>query len=124
MGQDFSKHFGFGILIFFRNSILHLQGLEGVVDKDEKKAFDFFQRSSDLGNLDALYNLSLVYKQGIGVPVDQMKSFELLKEAAEKGKLDCLYEVGSSYSQGVGVEKDDKKAFVRTRPFPPKNFYF
>jgi uncharacterized protein len=57
-----------------------------------------------------LYNKSLHYLDGIGVPEDSRKAFLLNEESAERGFKEAILAMGWFYLNGVGVEKNLMKA--------------
>ena len=57
-------------------------------------------RAAELGNLDAKFELSLYYGQGLGVPVDAEKAQQWLDAAADAGHFRALYNVGAAYAAG------------------------
>jgi TPR repeat protein len=52
---------------------------------DYKSAFQHFTKAAELGNVDAGYNLSCLYKEGQGVEKDEEKELHHLEEAAIGG---------------------------------------
>lgn len=67
-------------------------------------------RAADLGNLDAKFELSLYYGQGLGVEVDAARAQQWLDTAADAGHYRALYNVGSAYASGQRGEPDLAKA--------------
>lgn len=57
-----------------------------------------------------LYNQSLDYLQGNGVPQDDQKSFALNAQAAREGYRNAVLAMGWYYLGGVGVTQDYEKA--------------
>jgi len=55
---------------------------------------------------DSLYNQSLAYLVGKGVPRDESRSFALCAEAAATGHSDATLAMGWHYLNGVGVDPD------------------
>jgi TPR repeat protein len=58
----------------------------------------------------ALYNLSLDYLNGEGVPRDEKRAFELNARAAALGYGDAVLAMGWFYLNGVGVDRDPHAA--------------
>ena len=54
--------------------VIHLSGLLGQ-KKDEKKALSMFIRAADTGNLEAMKNIAVMYKDGLGVTADPAKAY-------------------------------------------------
>jgi len=57
-----------------------------------------------------LYNQSINYLEGNGVPEDLAKSFALNAEAAHAGYREAILAMGWYYLGGVGVPQDNEKA--------------
>lgn len=54
--------------------VISLSGLLGQ-KKDEKKALAMFVRAADLGNLESMKNIAVMYKDGLGVAADPAKAY-------------------------------------------------
>jgi TPR repeat protein len=67
-------------------------------------------RSAEMDNLDAKFELSLYFGQGLGVEVDAAKAQQWLDAAADAGHSRALYNVGSAYASGQRGEPDLAKA--------------
>ncbi|WAW10289.1 sel1 repeat family protein [Oxalobacter vibrioformis] len=78
--------------------------------KDEKKAFHWFMKSAEQGDMYGQYNLGQLYKQGIGGRKDYQQAFQWLSKAAEQGHAKAMATLGNLYADGLGVEKDEVKA--------------
>ena len=65
------------------------------VEKNEKKAFELFEKSSNFGNLKGKYILAEKYKSSSSfLKTDFKKSFQLFKECEENGDLDSIHQIG------------------------------
>lgn len=80
------------------------------VAKNLKKSVECFQKSANLGLVDAQINLGYMYVKGLGVTQDYQKAYNLYQEAASKGDTDAFNNLGALYAKGLGVEKDLDKA--------------
>src|SRR2546430_10230 len=58
------------------------------VEKDETKAFEYYEKSSKKGFLDVKFYLGYCHVNGIGTGVNKVKGFELYNEAAGKKIID------------------------------------
>lgn len=54
--------------------LIYLSGLLGQ-KKDEKKALAMFTRAADLGSLDGIRNIAIMYKDGMGMKADPVKAY-------------------------------------------------
>lgn len=80
------------------------------------KAAQWWRLASDKGDLEAAFNLSLLYKWGSGVEKDLSRSVRYLKIAAEGGHSDAMYNLSNYYERGDGVAQDWSKChFWRTK---------
>lgn len=55
------------------------------IEKDEIKAFYWYQKAAENENKYAQYNLGLCYKNGIGIIKDEYKAFYWYQKAVENG---------------------------------------
>ena len=55
------------------------------VEKDYKKAFEWFFKSAEQGNSFGQYNLGVMYQNGCGVEKDLKKAIEWYFKSAEQG---------------------------------------
>ena len=62
-------------------------------------------------NVEAQYNLGLLYFNGDGVPKDLKQAVSWFTKAAEKGDARAQYYLGNAYVLGEGVSKDLKQGF-------------
>jgi phosphate/sulfate permease len=61
-------------------------------------------------NLNAQYNLGLLYWEGKGVPANYKEAASLVEKAAEKGHHAAQLKLAQFYKDGIGVTKDAAKA--------------
>ncbi len=61
---------------------------------DYEKAFEYLSKAAGLGNMDAHYNLSVMYQEGTGVKKDLKKEMRHLEEAAIGGHPVARYNLG------------------------------
>ena len=71
------------------------------VEKDQKKAVEWFTRSAMNGNAVAQYNLALAYRYGEGVPKDDSKALEWYLKAAEQQYAPAELNIGYLYDEGM-----------------------
>ncbi|KAF0529897.1 calmodulin-dependent protein kinase [Gigaspora margarita] len=55
------------------------------VEKDEHKAFFYYQKSADMGDAQGTRGVGYCYQNGIGVEKDEHKAFIYYQKAAEMG---------------------------------------
>ncbi|RIB02253.1 hypothetical protein C2G38_2009587, partial [Gigaspora rosea] len=68
-------------------------------------------KAAELGNSDAMVNVSNCYYYGAGVERNYQKSFEYCKRSADLGNAYGMCGVGHNYEHGRGVDQDYTKAF-------------
>ena len=83
--------------------------------QDYKKAFEWFQRSSDQGYYRSHYYLGWCYYCGLGISTNLKKAAELFKKGADLDDVEAQAMLGSCYVEGVGVAKDNKLALHWTQ---------
>jgi TPR repeat protein len=85
--------------------------------RDYATALREWQAGADAGELESGYELSIMYRDGEGVPQDRAKFFALARRAAEAGYYLAQENMVASYHQGIGVKADDAEAtrWVRRR---------
>lgn len=82
----------------------HGEGFE----KDEKKAFELFNKASEKNCINAKFNLALCYLNGAGTEKNETYSFNILKELAEKyNYAKSYYYLGELYYLGRNPQQDD-----------------
>ena len=80
-------------------------------NEDRTEALEWFQKSSDGGNINAMYQIAIMYRDGNGPKRDSIKHVEWLKKAAENGHAQSQLMLGNMYRDGVKVESDESEAF-------------
>jgi TPR repeat protein len=78
---------------------------------DFNKAIEWYSKSSEGGNIKAMYMLAYCYANGYGIKKDKRKSFELYLKSAEGGYKNALWILGDEYYHGYNILKDKIKAF-------------
>lgn len=80
-------------------------------NEDREEAFKWFQKSADGGNTNAMYQISLMYRDGNGPKTDISKHLEWLKKAAEGGHTQSQLTLGNMYRDGIKVDSCKHEAF-------------
>jgi len=84
----------------------HGQGVE----KDKKKAFEWFKKAAQQNHAIAQRILGVMYDHGQGVEQDKKKAFEWFEKAAIQNDAIAQRILGERYANSEGVEKDEHKA--------------
>ena len=77
---------------------------------DYKTAFTIFEDLASKGDIEAQYNLGLMYRDGEGVRQDYKKSKEWFEKSETQGFAEAQYNLGVMYANGQGVKQDKKIA--------------
>ena len=84
----------------------YCEGWYGLV-KSDKKAAKIYRRAVELGDVDAMVNLGLLYETGSGVKLDKKKAMQLYRNASNRGSakgqkyLGFMYAEDGKYDEGV-----------------------
>lgn len=81
-----------------------------VVDKDEKKAVELFEKAANQNSDMGLLKLADCYKKGVGVSQDNAKAFSLYEKSANMDNSDAMIALSDMYAEGNGVEKNMSEA--------------
>lgn len=87
----------------------YYQGKE--IKQDYEKAYEYFQKSADLGDPNGQCNLGRLYELGRGVKQDYDLAYDFYEKAANKGNPSAENLLGRLYRDGIGVEKNLSVAF-------------
>lgn len=71
-----------------------------------REQVDEYLRKAGEGDVDAQYNLGIIYYHGEGVEKDFEQALSWFQKAAEQGDVDAQYNLGFMYGRGEGVKKD------------------
>ena len=77
-----------------------------------KPKFDFktTKQFAESGNVEAMYELGLMYLQGIEIGLNRKKAVEWLREAADQGNIEAMRKLGECYENGWGISKSKSNA--------------
>ncbi len=73
------------------------------VSKVQHSRYFYAKRASNQGNIQAKYDLAMMYALGNGVRKDTRKAFNLFHMAARKGHVGAKYCMGINFEKGLGV---------------------
>ncbi len=88
-----------------------LEGYQALEQKDYKTALYYLSYDANLGDDKAQYNLGIMYKKGLGVPVDENEAFSWFSLSANQGNVLANYALGHACLIGSGINKNFKLAF-------------
>jgi TPR repeat protein len=75
-------------------------------DQDYTKAVEWFTKSSEQGNVGAMWSLGTCYENGEGCDQNQTKAVEWFEKSASLGHCAAMFNIGLCYEQGDGVTID------------------
>ena len=78
--------------------------------KNEKRAVEWFRRSSENEDPIGSYELGMCLKHGIGTFKDVEEGMALISGSAESGCAQAIFEMGNSYRLGNGIAQNKSKA--------------
>lgn len=84
-----------------------------MIDVDTTKAFEYFSKSAEAGNADAMYYLGLIYETGDGAEMNVNKALEWFEKARAAGNDLAASNIGELYYNGHvdGLAPDIDRAF-------------
>lgn len=80
------------------------------VSESPETGFGLQERSADLGNTDAMFELFTHYVHGIGVPADDALAFKACERAADAGHPRAMYNLGAFNATGRGTTRNIAEA--------------
>ncbi len=80
------------------------------VEKSVVKAFKWYKKAAENGNIWSMNQLGLKYERGEGTNKNLEEAVRWYKAAAEKGNKAAQYNLGDMYEYGKGTEKDLEEA--------------
>ena len=87
-------------------------GLDAYVASDYATALKEWLPLAESGNVDAQYNIGMMYRYGEGVPQDPEAAAGWLRLAAEQGNSMAALMLGRVYSGGPGALDDNRLAYM------------
>ena len=76
----------------------------------ERENLDAVRQPAEQGDVEAQYNLGVLYGMGRGVPLDDAEAVRWYRLAAEQGHARAQFNLGASYDFGRGVIEDADEA--------------
>lgn len=80
-------------------------------NEDRMEALRWYEKSAEHGNMDAMYQISLMYRDGRGPARDSDKHVEWMIKAAENGNTSAQLFLGNMYRDGIMIENNESEAF-------------
>lgn len=80
------------------------------VEKDEKKAFIWYEKAAKQGHAEAQFHCGMMCDMGWGTEKNPKKAFTWYRKAALQGHARAQYFCGEMYEEGRGVAADSEKS--------------
>lgn len=85
-------------------------GYQSYLKGDYEAAYREWLPLAELGDIEAQYNLGVMYDEGAGVEQDLVHAAAWYRKAAEQGFVDAQANLGVMYYHGQGVARDLEEA--------------
>ena len=85
-------------------------GYQSYLKGDYSAAYEEWLPLAELGDVEAQFNLGVMYDQGAGVDRSLEKAADWYRKAAEQGFIDAQTNMGIMYFDGQGVPRDHNEA--------------
>jgi uncharacterized protein len=85
-------------------------GYQSYLKGDYQAAYEEWLPLAELGDVEAQYNLGVMYDEGAGVEQDLATAAAWYRKAAEQGFVDAQTNLGIMYYYGQGVSRDPAEA--------------
>lgn len=84
----------------------------GVGERDAQASFNWLLAAAEQQHLQAQYELSLAYSQGLGTEADTAEAMTWMKRAAENGHASAQYSLAIALESAEGTDKDTSGAMT------------
>lgn len=85
------------------------------VQKDERKAYEYYMKAAQLGDVPGSFAAALALAEGRGVKKDRKVAAELFEKAALTGNAEANYNLGMLFLKGDGKPQSPIRAFQHIR---------
>jgi len=85
-------------------------GVDAYLDGDYEKAFEVWNPLATGGDAVAMFNIGVLYSQGLGVPEDLEQGVNWYRQSAIKGYAPAQFNLGVAFREGKGIRKSPEKA--------------
>lgn len=86
------------------------RGVNAYLAGDYETALQMWRPLADQGDSSAMFNIGVMYSQGLGVLHRPNVAFKWYQRAAEKGYAPAQFNLGLAYRRGTGVQKNVEQA--------------
>jgi TPR repeat protein len=85
-------------------------GYQSYLKGDYRAAYEEWLPLAELGDVEAQYNIGVMYDEGAGRPQDLAAAADWYRKAAQQGFVDAQTNLGMMYYHGHGVSQDHGEA--------------
>ncbi len=85
-------------------------GYQSYLKGDYRAAYEEWLPLAELGDIEAQYNIGVMYDEGAGRPQDLAAAAAWYRKAAQQGFMDAQTNLGMMYYHGQGVGQDRNEA--------------
>jgi len=89
---------------------IRYRGWGKIIPIDNKEALRWYKKAGSAGDINAKYNVGVMYEHGNGVPEDFEKAYKWYYSAAQKGHMAAQLNIANMYSKGAGIKQDYREA--------------
>lgn len=82
------------------------EGVDAYAQGNYAVALEKFKPLAEHDNMEAQFNLGVMYRQGQGVPQDHQNAVTWFNKSAEQGHVEAQQNLGFQYAKGQGVTQD------------------
>jgi hypothetical protein len=90
-------------------------GADGRAKPDYASAAYWYQQASDRGEAQAAYELALIYRDGLGMPVNQPAALNLFRKAAEAGYVPAMATLSFAYAESKTPVSQERATYWATK---------
>jgi len=87
-------------------------GMAAWTNGSYEEAIDIWKKLGEKGHADALNNIGVAYRNGLGVEKNYSKALEWFRKSAANGSLDAQSSIGQLFDEGWGVDQNFSKALI------------
>lgn len=95
----------------FEKAVNYEKGINGVA-QDYEMALKHYIIASNLGHVEALCCIGLLYQYGKGLSKDAKTAIEYYNKARAIGSANAVFLIGQCYYNGIGVSQDKVKGLT------------
>jgi hypothetical protein len=88
---------------------------DGTPQHDYTGAAYWYNQASDRGEVQAMYELAIFYRDGLGVPTDASRSFQLLQKAAEANYVPAMTPLSDVYASQITPVSGQRATYWATK---------